>query len=500
MGQMSAEQFAQRAFDLGLLTDRQLQEAWASFGTRNLEVSEFVQYLVGGEYLTNYQVDKILKGDKSGFFYGEYKVLYLVGTGTFARVFRAAHRQTGQVVALKVLRRRYSDTPAQYEAFLREGRVGLTLRHPNIVPIYEVISEGHTHYLVMEFVEGQNLRDFVKIRGRLSPEEATRLMCDIASGLQYAFEHGLTHRDLKMTNVLISSEGRAKLVDFGLAAVDEMANDDLLSEFSNPRTIDYAGLERATGVRKDDTRSDIYFAGCIYYHMLTGQAPLLETKDRLQRLSKQRFLDVPPIQKVLPDLPSSVTLVVNKAMSLDVERRYQTPGAFLVDLKITAKRLREESQRGAKASDSGSKEASPASPTHTVMVVESNSHMQDLFREQLKKAGYRVLLTSDPERALDRFRDEPDTAECVILNAQQIGRTALEVFNVLGQEEKTQHLPAILLLDEKQQSWIPEAMTGTHRLVLQMPLTVRQLRQAIAQLLSKGVPTDSQATDPLNAG
>ncbi len=492
MGQMSAEQFGQRAFDLGLLTDRQLREAWAAFGTRNVSAADFIQYLVGREILTNYQVEKIQKGDKSGFFYGEYKILYLVGAGTFARVFRALHQQTGQVVALKVLRRRYSDNPTQYEPFVREGRVGLTLRHPNIVPVYEVVSEGHTHYLVMEFVEGQNLRDFVKIRGRLSPEEATRLMCDIASGLQYAFEHGLTHRDLKMTNVLVSAEGRAKLVDFGLAAVDESADDDLLSEFSNPRTIDYAGLERATGVRKDDTRSDIYFAGCIYYHMLTGQAPLLETKDRIQRLSKQRFLDVPPIQKVLPDLPSSVALVVNKAMSLDVNRRYQTPGAMLVDLKIAAKRLREETEKG-KAT--ARKAESCPTPKHTVMVVESNSRMQDLFREQLKKAGYRVLLTSDPERALERFQDEPGTAECIILNAQQIGRPALEVFNLFGQENKIQHVPAILLLDESQQGWMDQAVTDAHRLVLKMPLTVRQLRQAIAQLLPEESAAESKASE-----
>ena len=98
-------------------------------------------------------------------------------------------------------------------------------------------------------------------------------------------------------------------------------------------------MERATGVRKDDTRSDIYFLGCIFYHMLTGQAPLSETRDQLQRLSKQRFLEVVPIQKIAPALPHWVTLVVNRAMDLDPSRRYQSPSAMLADLHIAATQL-----------------------------------------------------------------------------------------------------------------------------------------------------------------
>jgi serine/threonine protein kinase len=489
MGRPSSEQLAQRAFDLGLLDDLQLQKAWASFGSRNVALEDFVQLLVRREFLTNYQIDRLTKGEKSGYFFGEYKVLYLVGTGTFARVYRAVHRETGQVVAVKVLRRRYSDKPLQYGQFVREGQLGCTLRHPNIVPIYEVVSRGATHFLVMEFVEGRNLREFVKIRGRLDAVEATRLMTDITDALQYAFEHGLTHRDLKMSNVLISSQGRAKLVDFGLAAMDEALTDDILNDVPSSRTIDYAGLERATGVRKDDTRSDIYFAGCIYYHMLTGTAPLLESKDRVQRLSKSRFVEVVPIQKATPDVPHSVALVVNKAMSLDVGRRYQTPGAMVVDLKIAAKRLAESLKEGGPVSEAETQKerdrmaAALATPKHSVMVVESNTRMQDVFRESFKKAGFRVLVTSDPERAVERFRQDCSTADCVLFNAQELGESALEAFNQLGKDEKTRFVPAVLLVEESQRPWLDQAQTSECRDVLAMPVTMKRLRAVLAKLM-----------------
>jgi len=486
MSEPSAEQVAQRAFDLGLLDEVQFQQVRADV-TRDMGLDALVQLLVRREFLTNYQVERLLKGERTGFFFGDYRVLYLVGTGAFARVYRAAHRQTGQVVALKVLRRRFSADPEQYGQFVREGELGCTLRHPNIVPIYEVFSQGTVHFLVMEFVEGRSLREFIKIRKKLDAIEATRLVIDIASGLSYAFERGLTHRDLKLSNVLVSSRGQAKIVDFGLAAVDSSINEDNLGDLGNARTIDYAALERATGVRKDDPRSDIYFLGCMYYNLLTGKAPLADTKERMQRLNKSRFLEIVPIETEEPSLPHFLGAVVNKMMMLDVNRRYQTPAAALTDLRMTARRLVEDP----KGDGEGQRERDrlsamvAAADQQAIMIVESNSRMQDVFREAFKKAGYRVLLTSDPERALLRFQQENRVADCVIFNAQELGEAALTAYNRFVGEQKPPLVPAILLLDVNQRAWKKAAKTSPQHVVLAMPLSMKQLQGVLAKLTSQ---------------
>jgi eukaryotic-like serine/threonine-protein kinase len=481
MGSPTTEKIAERAFDIGLLDERQLQEAWASFGSRNVSIDDFLQFLLRREFLTNYQVERLVKGERSGFFYGPYKILYLVGTGTFARVYRAVNPQTQQVVAVKVLRKRFSDNPVHAGQFLREGRLGCTLRHPNIVPIYDALSEGRSYFMVMEFVEGRNLREFLKIRKKLVPAEATRLITDIADGLRYAAGHGLTHRDLKMTNVLISSTGRAKLVDFGLAAIDENISELGGDLPGNARTIDYAALERATGVRKDDMRSDIYFLGCMYYHMLTGVAPLLETRDRVQRLSKTRFLEVVPAKTREPSLPDSVALVVNKAMMLDPNMRYASPAAIVADLRVAARRLAGEgAKEGAKVLAT---EVMPEQ-LHSVMVVESDARMQDIFRKGFRRAGYRMLLTVDPERAISRLHQDDTQVDCIVLNAQSLGLSALEAFNRLAGDKRTEAIPTVLLLDEEQQAWRKKAKTNDNRVILRMPITMKQLRETLAKIVA----------------
>lgn len=176
-----------------------------------------LQILERRQLLTPLQTGRMLKGEIDGLVLGRYKLLYRNASGSFARVFRAASLDDNRVVALKLLRERWADDPRTVASFEREARICQKFIHPNIVPIYDIGNEGRFHYFTMEFVEGGNLRDFMKIRRTLSPVEATRCTLEICLGLEYALQMGASHRDLKLTNVLMSSTGVAKLVDFGLA-------------------------------------------------------------------------------------------------------------------------------------------------------------------------------------------------------------------------------------------------------------------------------------------
>jgi len=504
MAELTAESIAQRAFDLNLLTDRQLQEIWSEFGRKNVTSDDFIQLLLRRELLTNFQLEKLVKDERTGYFYGDYKALYMVAGGSFARVYRAVHKESGKVVALKVLRKRFSDDPAQTDQFAREGQMGVSLRHPKIVPIYEVCAKGRSHYLVMEFVEGGNLRDLMKMRKKLTPTEATKFACDIASGLDYAFQRGISHRDLKLTNVLFSSRGQAKLVDFGLAGAEGELADESPSADANVRTIDYAGLERATGVRKDDNRSDIYFIGCIYYHMLAGQAPLAETRDRIQRLSRSRFVSVVPIQQVCPGIPRVVAAVVNKAMSFEPEKRYQSPGQMYADLRQALDRLAAgETDAAPETEEPAQVEAATLSPEELVkrqrqqaqylpdsqrralVVVESNSQLQDLFRDALKRYGYRVLVISDPQRAMARCADTANPIDGIVVSTGALGDVGIDTFIEVATGEPTSRLPAVVLLDEKyvDRKNRVQSHLCDHRVLVPLPVKLKEFRDVLFRLI-----------------
>jgi serine/threonine-protein kinase len=483
------DEFARRISDLGLADRRTVEQALNEMGVGDNSLDDVIAVMQRRGVVTTLQTEKILKGDRQGYFYGDYKVLYLIGAGTFARVYRASRGD--EVFAVKVLRKRFRDDSKELDQFLREGRMGLKLRHPHIVSIVDVIPDIRNPFLVMEFVEGQTLRDLVRIRGKLPPKLSLRLMHEIASGLAYASTLGVSHRDLKLSNVLISADGKAKLVDFGLAALSDRKNPEQIADCPNVRAIDYAALERGTGVRKDDPRSDLYFAGNMLYHMLAGQPALTETRDRLQRLNVSRFSEIIPIQKLVPDIPGVVNHILQITLELNPEKRVQSAAALQAEIKRAIDTLEKgPTKRSNGDPQSMAEYEDDEDPTnegegYVVMLVESKPKLQNAIRERLKARGYRVLVISDPNRALARFDPmEEAPADCVVFGASDLGSLAVEAFNRFAEDEHTREIPSILLVDRRQTSIISRASRGEHRKMLALPLKVRELRAALNQLLA----------------
>src|SRR5262245_14081823 len=252
---------ANAAARLGLIQPHQVQEAWDELGERGgVDPEPFLRIMERKGYLTPWQSTKLLKVDFVCYVLGGFRILFKIASGTFGRVYRADDPRTGRVVAIKVLRRKWGDNKHVIDLFKREGDMGKSLKHPNIVEIIDVDQDPLTksYFIVMEFIEGGNLRELLNIRKKLEPLEVVKYLEDTAAALVYAFTHGITHRDMKLTNVLVSTNNKvAKLVDFGLAEITNMFKGqwDVTGELAIDRTVDYAGLEKATAVPHGDTRS-----------------------------------------------------------------------------------------------------------------------------------------------------------------------------------------------------------------------------------------------------
>jgi serine/threonine protein kinase len=375
------------------------------------------------------------------------------------------------VVALKVLRRRWSEDPKQIEQFLREGRVGMSLKHPNIVEVLNVAQDAASqqYYIAMDFVEGGNLREILALHKdrKMTPAEALKIIEGAAAGLAYAFARGVTHRDVKLTNLLISTAGECKLVDFGLAQLYANTKEKI------DRTVDYAGLEKATGVKQGDTRSDIYFLGCILYECLSGRSPLKMSRDRYARMRKDRFEQVVSLRREEVQAPASVFALVETMMSLAPERRYQTPSQLLDAVRTVRKDV--EGRTG---------EAANGRPTtRSIFVAEKSGRLQEQLRDALKGLGYRVFVASDPVRAWDRFLQQPFDA--LIVDAGTIGEDGLTIFQNIRTEADRRDLQvaAVVLLSEEQKDWKDRVDKCPRSEALLHPVSFKRLRRTLNKLL-----------------
>lgn len=476
------------ALRLGLVTDEQVRECLTELDDKTAPGVDMVRLLERKRYLTSFQGHKLLKGDTDGYFLGGYRLLYKIAAGSFGRVYRGDDPRAGQVVAIKVLRNKWMMDKQKVDLFLREGKLGMTIRHENIVSVLAVNQDSKTgqYYLVMEFVEGGNLRDILIGQKKLAVDLTLRYMEECARGLAYSHAKGLTHRDIKPTNILISAAtGQAKLVDFGLAEISTNSSvhlqkqSDRDDDVAVDRTVDYAGLEKATGQKPGDVRSDIYFLGSVLYECVTGQSLMAVTKDRQSRMLARRYQEVEEtLAKTGPALgvPPPVMAVLRKMVAFDPAARYQTPTELVDALQACRAEL-----RGQTAPAGPGRNRTPDGPK-TLYAVEANEKLKLAFREKFKARGYRVLLSNDPAAAVKRYREQP--YHTVILDAGTVGREAVAAYNRVLKESDAAALDliAVLLLSEKQTDWQADAIPHDRGAVLLLPLNMKDLMRKIREL------------------
>ncbi len=494
MSSSKVDELCRMLVRLQLVPQHQIDVCLSQLGRKNWQPDDVLRWLEHKGMLTSYQVGRIEKGEIEGLVLGSYKLMYRNASGSFARVYRACDLRSGKMVGLKVLRQRWSEDPKAVAEFHREAELGKSLKHENIVPIYDVGEANGQHFFSMEFVEGGNLRDFINIRKKLSALEATRCVLDMTEGLDYAFSRGSTHRDLKMTNVLMSSQGVAKLVDFGLAGV---AEDERYEGESAQRALEYATLEKNTGAPRNDPRSDLYFLGAIYYELLTGVPPLPRSKDRFERSQFSRYMQVRPVRALEPNLPRLVANTVDRLMQLNPNQRYQNPGEALRDLRNAHA---ECSQAPAAEIDSPPSESTrpvgPASALYTIMCIEDRHKQQDVLREYFSKHGFRVLVLSDLQRGLTRLKSSPP--DCMVIMGDALGEQAVKGYSQAQEIRGQSAVGLVLVLAEQQSAWKERLLESTSSRVVVQPVTLRELRKVVKRTL--GTSQNGQDVDESDNG
>ncbi len=261
------------------------------------------------------------------FLVDRYEILSKIGAGGMSDVYKAKDHILGRMVAIKVLKQEFSEDINFVTKFRTEAQSAAGLEHPNIVNIYDVGSENGMHFIVMEYVEGITLKTYVEKKGQLSFKEATSIAIQVARGIETAHNKAITHRDIKPQNIMISTDGKVKVTDFGIAKA--ISSNTISSDAMG--SVHYASPEQARNGFIDG-RSDIYSLGIVMYEMVTGRVPF--DGDSTVAVAIQHLQE----EMVVPsayaaDLPISYEKIILKCTQKNPERRYQTVADLLADLR-----------------------------------------------------------------------------------------------------------------------------------------------------------------------
>jgi serine/threonine protein kinase len=282
--------------------------------------------LVRDGILTEFQAKQLLSGRPENLVLGKYDVLDLLGTGSMSTVFLCRHPAMDRWVAVKLLSSNRASQPVMLKRFHREARAAATVHHPNIVHAFDFEENEKGLFLVMEYIDGITLRKLVVDHSTLSPRRAAHYISQSAVGLQHAHESGLVHRDVKPGNLMLDRSGVVKVLDLGLALVEEEASEVLTQGVLG--TVDYLAPEQTIDSHNVDCRADVYGLGATFYFMLTGSPPC-GSGTVTQKVLAHRSQPPRPLRSFRGDVPTALEAVLLRMLAKDRNARYQTMTAVM---------------------------------------------------------------------------------------------------------------------------------------------------------------------------
>ncbi|MCA9086598.1 MAG: serine/threonine protein kinase, partial [Planctomycetaceae bacterium] len=279
------------------------------------------------------------QGAENGLRIGHFEVEERIGSGGMGAVFRAVDLELARFVALKVLHPAVAADPSLVARFRNEARACAQLNHDNVARVFYAGEQDGVHYIAYEFAEGPTLKDVILQRGSLTSGETVNYAIQVTLALSHISAAGIVHRDIKPSNIILTPNGRIKVVDLGLARRETTDSvGDITVAGTTLGTFDYIAPEQARDPRMADIRSDIYSLGCTVYHMLTGQPPYPEGTP-LQKLLDHQGKSPPDPRLVSKDIPNELAAILQKMMNTNPDLRYQHPGQLLADLIALATRM-----------------------------------------------------------------------------------------------------------------------------------------------------------------
>ena len=265
---------------------------------------------------------------KTGMIIGErYEIVGKIGSGGMADVYKGKDHKLNRYVAIKVLKPEFREDTKFIKKFQTEAQSAAGLTHPNVVNVYDVGNDDGVYYIVMELIEGITLKEYISKKGKLSIKEATSIAIQVSMGLEAAHSHGIVHRDVKPQNIIISTDGKVKVTDFGIARA---ASSNTIS--SNAMgSVHYSSPEQVRGGYSDE-KSDIYSLGITLYEMVTGVVPF-DGDTTVAIAIKHLQEEMVPPSTYTPELPYSLERIIEKCTQKSVDRRYRNMGEVIADLK-----------------------------------------------------------------------------------------------------------------------------------------------------------------------